>query len=143
LLWEEAVTSDGFRKIALGLPEASEGEHMGHPDFRVRGKIFATLHPDGKRGVVMLCPEDQFRYVREAPGTFRPAAGAWGRQGSTEVLLESASADLLRRATLDAWRNKAPDDLMAASQDGRAGRPRRSKTLGRQRSKARPGRKGT
>ena len=77
-----SVTSAAFRRLALSLPEASEAAHMGHPDFRVRNKIFATLgSPDGGWGTVKLTPEQQGVLVEAEPAAFKPAAGAWGRRG--------------------------------------------------------------
>jgi hypothetical protein len=105
------MNSADFRRIALSLPETKEGAHMDHPDFRVRGKIFATLFADLAWGVVMLTPEQQKAYVRSAPATFVPAKGAWGRWGSTQVLLRKVKAAALRRAIAAAWANKAPKSL--------------------------------
>src|SRR5438874_13301273 len=82
------VTAEGFRRVALALPEAEERSHMDHPDFRVRGKIFATLDsPEEGWGMVRLAPEHQARVVGERPGVFVPASGAWGKQGCTHVRL--------------------------------------------------------
>jgi hypothetical protein len=103
------VTADDFRRLALGLPEAGELTHMGHPDFRVRGKIFATLgHPDEDWGMVKLTPEQQRRFVRDEPEVFAPVKGGWGRRGATNVRLESATEAILRPALVAAWRNVAP-----------------------------------
>jgi hypothetical protein len=82
-----------------------EGAHMGHPDFRVDGKIFATLHPDQQWGMVKLTPEQQQRFVREVPATFSPEKGAWGRQGCTAVRLAAADDDVLGEAMTVAWQN--------------------------------------
>jgi hypothetical protein len=85
------MTADNFRRIALSLPETSESAHMDHPDFRVRGKIFATLgYPDAAWGMVKLSPEDQ-EVVAAEPDVFVPVKGAWGRQGNTNVRLDAAS----------------------------------------------------
>ena len=70
------MTADQFRKLALGLPEASEAAHMGHPDFRVGGKIFATLGPDEDWGMVKLTPDRQAEVMRAEPDVYRPASGA-------------------------------------------------------------------
>jgi hypothetical protein len=85
---------------------------MGHPDFRVRGKIFATLGPDESWGMVKLTPEQQSDHLRAAPDSFRPASGAWGRKGSTIVSLEPADARTVQGALLLAWRNTAPKMLV-------------------------------
>jgi hypothetical protein len=106
------VTADHFRQIALSLPEASESSHMDHPDFRVRGKIFATLgYPDQGWGLVKLTPEQQTSLVRTAPAVFVPAKGAWGRRGSTSVRLDIVDQVTLSSALVAAWRNVAPKRL--------------------------------
>jgi hypothetical protein len=97
------VTANQFRRIALGMEGASEGQHMGHPDFRVNGRIFATLTADGSRGMVGLTPEQQQEFVTNRPDTFVPAAGAWGRGGSTMVRLASVDVDTLGEAMTLAW----------------------------------------
>ena len=99
-------TPDDFRRIALSLPGAEEGSHMGHADFRVGGRIFATL-PDEGLGMVVLMPEQQEDFMHLAPGAFEPAAGAWGRGGSTLVRLEAVPEDLLEAALAAAWRKRA------------------------------------
>src|SRR5436309_5357541 len=84
------MTAHDFRTLALALPEASESAHMGHPDFRVRGKIFATLGPDEDWGMVKLTPDLQATFIRTEPHVFHPASGAWGRRGATIVRLAEA-----------------------------------------------------
>jgi len=107
------MTSAEFRRLALRLPEAAESAHMNHPDFRVAGKIFATLgYPDNEHGVVILPVEEQARFLREHPKAFAPAKGAWGRRGSTTVRLDTIDKGTLRSALEIAWRNKAPKDLL-------------------------------
>lgn len=106
------MTAKGFRRLALRLPEASEGAHMKHPDFRVRGRIFATLgYPDKTRGMVKLTPEQQEEFVRTEADAFTPVTGKWGQQGATSVLLKAANQDVLRRALAAAWCNAAPKEL--------------------------------
>jgi hypothetical protein len=107
------MTADDFRRLALALPEASEASHMGHPDFRVQNKIFATLWPNEGRGVVMLTPEQQKILIDLKPAVFRPVPGGWGRRGSTDVNLETADEISLTSVLLMAWRNKAPKRLGA------------------------------
>jgi hypothetical protein len=103
------MTPDGFRRLALELPEAEESAHMGHPDFRVRGKIFATLGaPDASFGMVKLTPEQQEGLVDAAPAVFVPVKGGWGLKGATNVRLAAATATTLRPALELAWRNVAP-----------------------------------
>jgi hypothetical protein len=106
------MTADGFRRIALSMPGAVEQSHMAHPDFRVGGKIFATLgYPDAEHGMVVLPPEEQGKLVDSHPTVFEPAKGDWGRRGSTCVCLETVDASTLKRAVEIAWRNKAPKRL--------------------------------
>src|SRR6185436_13800003 len=104
------------RRLALSLPEAVESAHMGHPDFRVRGKIFATLgFPDAAWGMVKLTPEQQAAFVESMPGVFQPVKGGWGRGGATNVRLRAATARALLPALVTAWRNVAPARLVAAA----------------------------
>jgi hypothetical protein len=113
------MTSEDFRRIALEFPEALESAHMNHPDFRVRGKIFATLpSPDGDRGMVKLTPDQQQTFVRTEPAVFTPVKGGWGRRGATSVLLEKADEAGVRQALIIAWRNVAPKKLAAEFDDG-------------------------
>ena len=103
------MTANDFRKVALSFPEAIESAHMDHPDFRVRGKIFATLgYPDKDSGVVKLTPDEQRDFVRSDPNVFQPVKGAWGRRGSTSVRLPTANIETVRKAIDAAWRNTAP-----------------------------------
>jgi hypothetical protein len=99
------MTRDLFRRIALGLPGAVEGAHMGHPDFRANGRIFATLSPDGRRGMVKLTPPQQKEFMEANRDVFEPASGAWGRLGCTMVVLREAGEDVLGEAMTLAWRN--------------------------------------
>jgi hypothetical protein len=106
------MTVDDFRRMALSLPEVSESAHMDHPDFRVGGKIFATLgYPDAAWGMVKLTPVDQQLVVAAAPDVFVPAQGAWGRRGATCVRLSNATKSAVRDAMTAAWRNTAPKRL--------------------------------
>jgi YjbR len=99
------MTPAEFRRLALSFHEASESAHMNHPDFRVAGKIFATLgYPDKDHGMVILPVEEQARFVREHPKAFAPAKGAWGKRGSTTVRLELADKATLKLALEIAWR---------------------------------------
>jgi hypothetical protein len=97
------MTPNQFRRIALGMQGASEGEHMAHPDFRANGRIFATIHPDGKQGMVKLTPDQQRAFMEAHPEMFVPAAGAWGRGGSTMVRFASATAETVGEAMTLAW----------------------------------------
>jgi len=106
------VTVEEFRRVALALPEAIEGAHMGHPDFRVRKKIFATVWPAEGWGMVKLTREQQAGLVTAWPGVFVPVKGGWGERGATQVVLKGArkagERAALRGAMLAAWRNVAP-----------------------------------
>jgi hypothetical protein len=103
------VTPNQFRRIALSLPDAVEGAHMGHADFRVGGKIFATLgHPDPGHGMVQLKADQQALLVETSPEVFTPVPGGWGHQGSTHVRLAAADAATLKNALTMAWMNRAP-----------------------------------
>src|ERR1700737_2305858 len=105
------VTTEQFRRLALSFPETVEGQHMDHPDFRVGGKIFATISRDPKWGMVKLTLEQQEEFMRAEPKVFEPAAGAWGRGGATMVRLKTAKKITLRRAMAAAWCNTAPKGL--------------------------------
>jgi hypothetical protein len=103
------ASADDFRRIALSFPGAEEKAHMNHPDFRVGGRIFATLHGAGKgSGAVMLLPEQQDMAMEAEPEAFSPAAGAWGRSGSTLVRLDAVSDEWLERTLEWAWAKRAP-----------------------------------
>jgi hypothetical protein len=111
---EGSVTPKDFGKIALGLPEAWEGSHMGHADFRVGKRIFATLgYPDASSGMVRLTLSQQTELVKRAPRVFAPVPGGWGRKGSTQVRLVAATRRVLQPALLTAWANIAPRRLTA------------------------------
>jgi hypothetical protein len=99
------MSPEHFRRIALGMQGAVEGAHMGHPDFRANGRIFATLYPDGHRGMVKLTPDQQKAFVAADRKTFEPASGAWGRQGCTTVVLAAADEGALGEAMTLAWQN--------------------------------------
>jgi hypothetical protein len=111
------MTAKEFRSLALSLPEVSEAAHMDHPDFRVGGKIFATLGPGEVWGMVKLTPQQQALFVRTEPDVFQPFNGAWGRRGCTKVCLEAATEPAVRQALVAAWRNTAPKRLVRLSDD--------------------------
>ena len=94
-----------FRRIALGMAGAVEGAHMGHPDFRVNNRIFATLHDDRAFGMVSLTPAQQQQLMHAHPDAFAPESGAWGRAGSTRVTLASIHEETLGEAVTLAWQN--------------------------------------
>ncbi len=97
------MTADAFRALALDLPGADEQSHMGHPDFRANGRIFASLHGDDEWGMVKVQPAEQQALMADHPTVFVPAAGAWGRQGCTNVRLAKATAVTVRGALTLAW----------------------------------------
>jgi hypothetical protein len=101
------MTENDFRRIALGLRGAVEGAHMGHPDFRANGRIFATLHGDREWGMVKLTPDQQQAFVEDDPEVFTPENGAWGRQGCTAVRLALADEERVGEALTLACRNTA------------------------------------
>ena len=106
------MTADEFRSLALSLPGVSEEAHMDHPDFRVGGKIFATLGPNEEWGMVKLTTDQQAPLVRAQPDVFQPFNGAWGRRGCTKVCLAAARELTIRQALTAAWRNTAPKRLV-------------------------------
>jgi len=114
------MSPSDFRTLALDLPYAQESSHMGHPDFRVRGKIFATLwpadrtRPDDLSGMVKLTPAQQRRFIKDYPRAFSPIPGGWGKNGATQVLLGrgGATKPAARQALLEAWRCVAPKKLI-------------------------------
>ena len=113
------MTSNQFRKIALAFDGAVEASHMNHPDFRAaNGKIFATLNEDNTRGMAALTPDQQAELIERAPDVFVPAAGAWGRGGSTMIVLAKADAEIVGEALTLAWKRVSA---------GSAARPRRAK----------------
>jgi hypothetical protein len=109
------MTPDQFRAMALALEGTVESAHMGHPDFRLRGKVFASLgYPDDTSAMVKLTPEQQTDSMLAAPNVFAPCAGAWGRQGSTSIHLPSATAEVVQPALEASWRNLSANRRMAA-----------------------------
>jgi YjbR len=116
-----------FRRIALGMTGAIEGAHMNHPDFRANGRIFATLYPDGKAGMVKLTPEQQEEFVRANPTTFVPASGAWGRQGCTTVRLDSVDEAALGEAMTLAWQGTVKTRAAGRAKPRRPARPQPSR----------------
>ncbi|MBV9157586.1 MAG: MmcQ/YjbR family DNA-binding protein [Acidobacteriaceae bacterium] len=113
------MTATDFRRIALSLPGAEESSHMGAPDFRVGGRIFATLASEGQGyGNLVLTPEQQAAFVGEAPEIFVPIAGGWGRMGMTHIRLAAATEDVLTGALRAAWKLRIEKN----SKTGRKGR---------------------
>jgi hypothetical protein len=102
---EPAMKPDDFRRIALSFPGAEESSHMGAADFRVAGRVFATLAAqDQGYGNLMLTPEQQASFVAELPNIFLPVHGGWGRMGITHIRLAEANEDVLEGALRTAWK---------------------------------------
>jgi hypothetical protein len=116
---------DDFRRIALSLEGAEESSHMGQPDFRVGGRIFATLaSADQGYGNLMLTLEQQKAFVEELPKVFVPIAGGWGRMGMTHIRLAVANEDVLVGALHTAWKLRVEKNAKSGKKT-RARRPRR------------------
>src|SRR5262250_1871922 len=110
------MKASDFRRIALGFEGAEEGSHMGSPDFRVGGRIFATLASQKQGyGNLMLTPEHQEAYVSEAPELFVPVAGGWGRMGATHIRLAAANEDVLTGALRTAWKLRLDRNAKSAA----------------------------
>ncbi|HEX4792962.1 MAG TPA: MmcQ/YjbR family DNA-binding protein [Humisphaera sp.] len=93
------LTANQFRQLALKLPGAIEASHMDHPDFRLGGKIFATLgYPDERHAMVKLTPTQQRRVLKMAPTMFKPCSGKWGERGATNIILGAARVGVIREA---------------------------------------------
>ena len=122
------MTASDFRRIALSFHGAEEGSHMGAADFRVGGRIFATLASQDKGyGNLMLTPEQQADFVGELPEVFLPIPGGWGRMGMTHIRLQEASEDVLEGALRTAWSLRMEKNLRTKS----------TKSAGRGRTKSR------
>ena len=85
---------------------------MNHPDFRVKGKIFATLGPDEDWGMLKLTSEQQAAMIAVEPDAFKPANGAWGKHGATIVTLKLVEKKTVEGGMLMAWHNTAPQQLI-------------------------------
>ena len=106
------MTAAAFRKLALAQPHAVEGSHMGHADFRVGGKVFASLGPEEDWAMIKLPPDEQADLIGEGDGPYQPASGAWGVRGCTIITLRRAGEAKVRRAVAAAWRHVAPKRLV-------------------------------
>jgi hypothetical protein len=117
------MDANDFRRIALNLQGAEESSHMGAPDFRVGGRIFATLASQAHGyGNLMLTPEQEAAFVGELPEVFVPIAGGWGRMGATHIRLAAASEDVLAGALHTAWKLRLEKNAKTGKKS-----PRRSK----------------
>jgi len=138
------VTAAQVRALALSFPEAAASQHFDQPDFRVRGKIFATLDADGKRGTLKLSPELQAMMLDARPEAFFPAAGYWGRQGWTNFHPAKLALGELTGLMEEAWLRVAPKRLAASRAAGRApkaatsaGKPAKAASQAREKKSAR------
>ena len=119
------MTAEDFRRLALSLPGAEEGSHMGSADFRVGGRIFATLASQEQGyGNLMLTPEVQAEFVVEQPDIFLPIAGGWGRTGSTHIRLAEATEDLMAGALQTAWKLRMEKN----AKTGKTGKKQRARS---------------
>lgn len=109
------MTASDFRRIALSLEGVVESSHMGSPDFRVGGRIFATLASEEQGyGNLLITPEMQADFVAERPEAFLPVAGGWGRNGATHIRLSAVDEDVLRGALEAAWRLRKQNNVRKA-----------------------------
>lgn len=132
------MTPADFYRIALSLPGAQEGSHMGAIDFRVGGHIFATLASVAQGyGNLMLTPEVQGDFVRELPEVFLPIPGGWGRSGSTHICLANATEDVLAGALRTAWKIRMDKNASVKSKSGRTTKAK-TKSAGGTRSRGKP-----
>jgi hypothetical protein len=121
-----SMDANDFRRIALALEGAEESSHMGSPDFRVGGRIFATLASAKKDyGNLMLTLEQQAVFVEELPEVFAPIAGGWGRMGMTHIRLGAATEDVLAGALRTAWKARVEKN----KKPGRKNRPTAERNL--------------
>jgi len=123
------MTADDFRRIALSLEGAEEGSHMGATDFRVGGRIFATLAAEKQGyGNLMLTPEQQAAFVAEEPTVFLPVPGGWGRNGATHLRLSAANEDLLAGALRTAWKLRIEKNKQTVEKSRPAAVPKKTAT---------------
>ena len=120
------MTIDDFRRLALSLEGAEEHSHMGAPDFRVGGRIFATLAAQEQGfGNLMLTPEQQTSFVEELPAVFLPVPGDWGRIGVTHVRLSAVTEDVLTGALFTAWKLRRDKNISSQPKKRRASKKAR------------------
>jgi hypothetical protein len=119
------MTTADFRRVALSLEGAEEGSHVGAADFRVGGRIFATLaSQDQGYGNLMLTPELQADFVGELPEVFLPVKGGWGRMGATHIVLAKASEDVLAGALRSAWKLRIESNSRTKTKKKKSSRQR-------------------
>jgi hypothetical protein len=144
------MTADEFRRLALALDDAVEGSHMNHPDFRVGGRIFASLQPGLEKGMAALSPDEQARFMAGAPRIFEPSAGAWGRSGCTSVVLAAVGrgdVEIVGEALTVAWQlrrsKNATTGRKPAAPKPKAVAQKRKTAVAKKRKAAAPKRKST
>ena len=124
----DTCTITDFRRIALSLEGAEECSHMGSPDFRVGGRIFATLaHAKQGYGNLMLTPEQQATFVAELPEVFIPVHGGWGRNGTTHIRLSAATPDVLAGALRAAWKLRVEKNAKSSEKNRAVSRSKRAR----------------
>lgn len=109
------MTPAEFRALALGFPESAQGSHFDVTDFRVKGRIFATLRESDGRAVLKLSPDGQQLLTTTSPDIFEPVNGSWGLKGWTKVLLDHADEATVRNAMMKAWKSVAPNKLVKSA----------------------------
>ena len=120
---QAGMSAADFKRLALDLEGAEEGSHMGAVDFRVGGRIFATLASQAQGyGNLMLTPDQQAAFVDELPEVFLPVKGGWGRMGATHIVLAAANEDLLRGALKAAWRLRVEANAKSSTRARKAKR---------------------
>ena len=113
------MTANDFRRLALSFEGAEEGSHMGHADFRVGGRIFATLASQEQGyGNLKLTMEQQAAFVEELPEVFLAIHGGWGRMGATHIVLAAASGDMLEGALRTAWKLRVEKNAKSGKKAG-------------------------
>jgi hypothetical protein len=130
------MNAKDFRRIALSFEGAEESSHMGQPDFRVDGRIFATLASEKQGyGNLMLTLEQQQAFVEDLPEMFLPIAGGWGRMGMTHIRLAAANQDVLTGALHTAWKLRVEKNAKTGKKKPAA--TKRSSTAKQRRKKSR------
>ena len=126
------MNANDFRRIALSMEGAEEGSHMGAADFRVGGRIFATLASEKQGyGNLMLTVEQQAAFVEELPDVFLPIAGGWGTMGATHIRLAAASEDVLTGALRTAWKWRMEKNAKVGKKSGSRAKSKRATKIGR------------
>jgi hypothetical protein len=123
------MTPDQFRKLALSLPDTEERAHQNHPDFRVAGKIFATMgYPDAASAMVKLHPAQQEAFIADDPKTFVAVKGAWGAKGCTNVRLQAANKSKVQDALYAAWSNTSSEVALRSLEKTELAKKRRRRS---------------